>query len=294
MSYKEKELITDYYELTMANGYYLSGMADRISYFDLFFRHVPDGGGYAIAAGLDQVISYIKNLRFTQEDIEFLRERYSFDEGFLNYLANFRFSGDIYAVPEGTPIFPGEPILTVRAPAIEAQIIETYLLLSFNHQTLIATKAARICRAAGGRVVLEFGARRAQGESAAVVGARAAYIGGCGGTSNVLSDRLFGVPAGGTTAHSWIQMFDTEYDAFATYCRLYPNNAILLVDTYNVLKSGVPNAIRCFKEILQPMGINKFGIRLDSGDITYLTKQARKMLDDAGLPQATICVSNSL
>ena len=294
MSYKNKAMITDFYELTMANGYFCGGMRDKMTYFDVFFRSVPDDGGYAIAAGLEQVIEYIRTLHFDESDIEFLRSKNTFSEEFLEYLKDFRFTGDIWSVPEGTPVFPGEPVLTVHAPAMEAQILETYILLAMNHQSLIATKAARICKAARGRVVLEFGARRAQGESAAVVGARAAYIGGCAGSSNVLTDKLFGVPAGGTMAHAWVQMFDTEYDAFATYCRMYPDNAILLVDTYNTLKSGVPNAIRCFKEILLPMGIDHFGIRLDSGDITYLTKQARKMLDDAGLPQCKITVSNSL
>ena len=294
MSYKNKAMITDFYELTMANGYFCGGMENKMTYFDVFFRSVPDDGGYAIAAGLEQVIDYVKTLHFDASDIEFLRSKNVFDEKFLKYLEDFHFTGDIWSVPEGTPVFPREPVLTVRAPAMEAQILETYILLAMNHQSLIATKAARICKAAQGRVVLEFGARRAQGESAAVVGARAAYIGGCAGSSNVLTDKLYGVPAGGTMAHSWVQMFDTEYDAFATYCRLYPTNAVLLVDTYNTLKSGVPNAIRCFKEILLPQGIQNFGIRLDSGDITYLTKLARKMLDDAGLPQCKITVSNAL
>ena len=294
MSYKNKAMITDFYELTMANGYFCGGMENKMTYFDVFFRSVPDDGGYAIAAGLEQVIDYVKTLHFDASDIEFLRSNNVFDEKFLKYLEDFHFTGDIWSVPEGTPVFPREPVLTVRAPAMEAQILETYILLAMNHQSLIATKAARICKAAQGRVVLEFGARRAQGESAAVVGARAAYIGGCAGSSNVLTDKLYGVPAGGTMAHSWVQMFDTEYDAFATYCRLYPTNAVLLVDTYNTLKSGVPNAIRCFKEILLPQGIQNFGIRLDSGDITYLTKLARKMLDDAGLPQCKITVSNAL
>ncbi len=294
MSYKNKAMLCDYYEFTMGNGYFKKGLADRISYFDVFFRKVPDGGGFAIAAGLEQVIDYIENLHFDESDIEYFRSKQIFDDGFLDYLKNFRFTGDIYAVPEGTPIFPDEPILTIKAPAIEAQILETYILLAINHQSLIATKAARICRAAQGRAVLEFGARRAQGESAAVVGARAAYIGGCAGTSNVLTDKLFGVKAGGTIAHSWIQMFDSEYEAFKAYCELYPTNATLLVDTYNTLKSGIPNAIRVFKEVLIPKGINDFGIRLDSGDITYLTKQARKMLDEAGLPQCKIVVSNAL
>lgn len=294
MSYKNKAMICDYYELTMSNGYYLSGHYKKQACFDVFFRSVPDGGGFAIAAGLEQVIEYIKNLRFDSSDIEYFRTKGIFDEGFLKYLEDFRFTGDIYAVPEGTPIFPNEPIMTIKAPAIEAQLLETYILLALNHQSLIATKAARICRAARGRAVLEFGARRAQGESAAVVGARAAYIGGCAGTSNTLTDKIYGVPAGGTIAHSWVQMFDSEYEAFKTYCELYPTNATLLVDTYNTLKSGIPNAIRVFKEVLIPKGINDFGIRLDSGDITYLTKKARKMLDAAGLPQCKIVVSNAL
>ena len=294
MSYKNKAMICDYYELTMSNGYYLSGHYKKQACFDVFFRSVPDGGGFAIAAGLEQVIEYIKNLRFDSSDIEYFRTKGIFDDGFLKYLEDFRFTGDIYAVPEGTPIFPNEPIMTIKAPAIEAQLLETYILLALNHQSLIATKAARICRAARGRAVLEFGARRAQGESAAVIGARAAYIGGCAGTSNTLTDKIYGVPAGGTIAHSWVQMFDSEYEAFKTYCELYPTNATLLVDTYNTLKSGIPNAIRVFKEVLIPKGINDFGIRLDSGDITYLTKKARKMLDDAGLPQCKIVVSNAL
>ena len=294
MSFENKAMLCDFYELTMSNGYYRSGMYQQQAYFDVFFRKVPDGGGFAIAAGLEQVIEYVKNFKFEESDIEYFESKGIFDEGFLDYLRNFKFSGDIYAVPEGTPIFPNEPIMTIKAPAIEAQLLETYILLAINHQSLIATKASRICRAAEGRTVLEFGARRAQGESAAVIGARAAYIGGCAGTSNVLTDKLYRVPAGGTIAHAWIQMFDTEYEAFKTYCELYPTNVTLLVDTYNTLKSGVPNAIKVFKEILIPQGINNFAIRLDSGDISYLTKAARKMLDDAGLPQCKIVVSNSL
>ncbi len=294
MSFENKAMLCDFYELTMSNGYYRSGMYQQQAYFDVFFRKVPDGGGFAIAAGLEQVIEYVKDFKFEESDIEYFKSKGIFDEGFLEYLRNFKFSGDIYAVPEGTPIFPNEPIMTIKAPAIEAQLLETYILLAINHQSLIATKASRICRAAEGRAVLEFGARRAQGESAAVIGARAAYIGGCAGTSNVLTDKLYGVPAGGTIAHAWIQMFDTEYEAFKTYCELYPTNVTLLVDTYNTLKSGVPNAIKVFKEILIPKGINNFAIRLDSGDISYLTKAARKMLDDAGLPQCKIVVSNSL
>ena len=287
-------LLCDFYELTMGNGYYQNGFYRKKTYFDVFFRNVPDNGGFAIAAGLEQVIDYIENLHFTSEDIAFLRSKNIFDEGFLEYLLHFRFTGDIYAVPEGTPIFPGEPILTVAAPAIEAQLVETFILLSLNHQSLIATKANRIVRAAGGRPVLEFGSRRAQGADGAILGARAAYIGGCAGTACTVSDQVYHVPAGGTMAHSWIQMFDTEYEAFKTYCELYPHGATLLVDTYSVLKSGVPNAIRAFKEILIPQGITNFGIRLDSGDITYLSKKARKMLDDAGLTTCKIVASNSL
>ena len=287
-------MLCDFYELTMSNGYFRNGMMDRICYFDVFYRNVPDGGGFAIAAGLEQVVEYIRDLHFSDEDIAYLRKRNLFAEDFLEYLRNFRFTGDIYAVPEGTPIFPKEPMMTVRAPAIEAQLIETYILLILNHQSLIATKANRVVRAAQGRTVLEFGSRRAQGAQGAILGARAAYIGGCNGTACTISDQLYGVPAGGTMAHSWVQMFDSELEAFTTYCKLYPNNATLLVDTYNTLKSGVPNAIRAFNEVLKPLGITKCGIRLDSGDMTYLTKKARKMLDDAGWTDCRISVSNSL
>ena len=287
-------MLCDFYELTMGNGYFENGFKDKITYFDVFFRRVPDQGGFAIAAGLEQLIDYIENLHFTQEDIAYLRGRNLFCEEFLEYLANFRFTGDIYAVPEGTPVFPKEPLVVVRAPAIEAQLIETFTLLTINHQSLIATKANRIVRAARGRTVLEFGSRRAQGADAAIIGARAAYIGGCGGTACTISDQLYGVPAGGTMAHAWVQLFDTEYDAFKTYCEIYPTNATLLVDTYNTLKSGVPNAIRAFNEVLKPMGITKCGIRLDSGDMAYLTRKARKMLDDAGWTECKISVSNSL
>ncbi|MBQ6613711.1 MAG: nicotinate phosphoribosyltransferase [Clostridia bacterium] len=287
-------MLCDYYELTMANGYFKAGMADTISYFDVFYRSVPDDGGFAICAGLEQVIDYIKNLHFTKEDIDYLRKKGVFDEGFLKSLETFRFTGDIYAVPEGTPIFPGEPIMTVRAPAAEAQFIETFILLTLNHQSLIATKANRITRAAKGRAVAEFGSRRAQGTDGAYLGARAAYIGGCNATACTMSDRDFGVPATGTMAHSWIQMFDSEYEAFKTYCEMYPTNATLLVDTYNTLKSGVPNAIKVFKEVLLPKGITKCAIRLDSGDIAYLSKKARAMLDEAGLTECKIVASNSL
>ncbi len=287
-------MLCDFYELTMSNGYFNTGMKDKICYFDLFYRRVPDGGGFAIAAGLEQVVKYIQELHFSEDDIAYLRGRNMFSEEFLDYLKTFRFTGDIYAVPEGTPVFPKEPILTVRAPAIEAQLIETYLHLAINHQSLIATKANRVVRAAQGRTVLEFGSRRAQGEQGAVLGARAAYIGGCHGTACTVSDQLFGVPAAGTMAHSWVQMFDTEYEACKTCCEQYPNNATLLVDTSNTLKSGVPNAIRAFNEVLKPLGITKCGIRLDSGDMTYLSQKARKMLDDAGWTECKISVSNSL
>lgn len=287
-------MLCDFYELTMGNGYFEKGYKDRICYFDVFFRQCPDNGGFAIAAGLEQIVDYIQNLHFSKEDIEYLRDRKLFSEAFLDYLTQFRFTGDIWAVPEGTPIFPKEPIMTVRAPAVEAQLIETFLLLSINHQSLIATKANRMVRAAKGRTVLEFGSRRAQGADAAILGARAAYIGGCNGTACTISDQLFGVYAGGTMAHAWVQMFDTEYEAFKAYCQMYPNNATLLVDTYNTLKSGVPNAIRAFNEVLKPMGITKCGIRLDSGDMAYLSRKARKMLDDAGWTECKISVSNSL
>lgn len=287
-------LLCDYYELTMGRGYFHSGMADTVTYFDVFYRRVPDGGGYSVAAGLEQIADYIENLHFDDTDIDYLRRKGIFDEEFLAYLRDFRFTGDIYAIPEGTVVFPGEPLLTVCAPAIQAQLVETYILLCINHQTLIATKASRMVRAAAGRSISEFGSRRAHGESAAVMGARAAYIGGCTGTACTLSDKLFSVPAGGTMAHSWVQMFDSEYDAFAAYCKLYPNNPTLLVDTYSVLKSGIPNAIKAVKEILWPMGLKKCAIRIDSGDITYLTKRARVMLDEAGLTDCKITVSNSL
>ena len=294
MKKKNMAMLCDFYEFTMSNGYFKNGFYKQNVYFDVFFRKVPDNGGFAIVAGLEQVIDYIKNLHFDDSDIEYLRSKGIFDEDFLSYLKNFKFSGDIYAVPEGTPVFPNEPIMTVKAPAIEAQLIETFVLLTLNHQTLIATKANRIVRAAQGRAVIEFGSRRAQGASGAIDGARAAYIGGCVGTACTLTDKLYGVPAGGTMAHSWIQMFDSEYDAFKTYCELYPDNPTLLVDTYNTLKSGVPNAIKVFKEVLLPQSKTECSIRLDSGDISYLSKKARKMLDEAGLQNCKITASNSL
>ena len=287
-------MLCDFYELTMAQGYFAKGYKDRITYFDLFFRRCPDGGGFCIAAGLEQVVQYIQELHFSDEDIAYLRERQMFSEEFLEYLRNFKFTGDIWAIPEGTVVFPQEPIITVRAPAIEAQLIETYLLLCINHQSLIATKANRVVRAAQGRTVLEFGSRRAQGPDAAILGARAAYIGGAHGTACTISDQLFGVKASGTMAHAWVQMFDTELEAFKAYCEMYPNNAVLLVDTYNTLKSGVPNAIRAFNEVLKPLGITNCGIRLDSGDMAYLSQKAREMLDEAGWTDCKISVSNSL
>ena len=283
-------MLTDFYEITMANGYFQTGMADDIAYFDMFFRRVPDGGGYAIMAGLEQVIDYLKNLSFTEEDIEYLRKKGIFCEEFLEYLRNFRFACDVWAVPEGTPIFPHEPILTVRGPVMQAQFVETMILLTINHQSLIATKANRIVRASKGRPVMEFGTRRAHGADAAISGARAAYIGGCAGTACAIADRDHGISALGTMAHSWVQMYPDEYSAFKKYAEIYPDNCVLLVDTYNVLKSGVPAAIRVFKE----MKPRKMGIRIDSGDITYLTRKARRMLDDAGLQDCKITISNSL
>ena len=294
MTKENMAMLCDFYEFTMSNGYFKNGFYQKNVYFDVFFRKVPDNGGFAIAAGLEQVIDYLSELHFEPEDIDYLRERGIFDEEFLQYLSDFKFTGDVYAVPEGTPVFPNEPIMTIKAPAIEAQLVETFVLLSLNHQSLIATKANRIVRAAQGRAVLEFGSRRAQGASGAVLGARAAYIGGCAGTACTLTDELYKVPAGGTMAHSWVQMFDSEYDAFKTYCELYPDNPTLLVDTYNTLKSGVPNAIKVFREVLLPKGKTKCAIRLDSGDISYLSKKARKMLDDAGLNDCTITASNAL
>lgn len=283
-------MLTDFYEITMANGYFQSGNVEDIAYFDMFFRKVPDGGGYAIMAGVEQVVEYLNNLRFTDEDIDFLRGKGIFCEDFLDYLKHFEFACDVWAVPEGTPIFPHEPILTVRGPVIQAQFVETMILLIINHQSLIATKANRIVRAAKGRPVMEFGTRRAHGTAAAVYGARAAYIGGCSGTACAIADRDYGISALGTMAHSWVQMFSCEYEAFKKYAQVYPDNCVLLVDTYNVLKSGVPAAIKVFKE-LKP---KKMGIRIDSGDVAYLTKRARWMLDEAGLTDCTITVSNSL
>jgi len=287
-------MLCDFYELTMSNGYFAKGMQDKIVYFDVFYRQNPDNGGYAVVAGLEQIVEYINGLHFTQEDIDYLRSKKCFSEEFLEFLLNFRFQGDIWAIPEGTVVFPGEPLMIVRGRAIEAQFIETYVLMMINHQSLIATKASRLTRAAKGRSISEFGSRRAQGADAAILGARAAYIGGCNATACTITDQAYGVPATGTMAHSWVQMFDTEYEAFKAYCEVYPNSATLLVDTYNVLESGIPNAIRVFNEVLAPKGIRKCGIRIDSGDVTYLTKKARKMLDDAGWTECKIVISNSM
>ena len=291
---KNLTMLTDFYQLTMANGYFENGMADTIAYFDMFFRKVPDNGGYAIMAGVEQMVEYLQDLKFTDEDIAYLEGRGCFSKGFLEYLRNFKFECDVWAIPEGEVIFPGEPIVTVRGPIIQAQFIETMILLSINHQSLIATKASRMVRAAEGRAVLEFGSRRAQGSDGAVLGARAAYIAGAAGTACVMSDRDYHVPAVGTMAHSWVQSFDTEYEAFAAYAKTYPNACTVLVDTYSVLKSGVPNAIRVAKEILEPMGCRLKGVRIDSGDIAYLSRQTRKMLDEASLEDCGIVVSNSL
>ncbi len=287
-------MIMDLYELTMANGVFTSDMRDTVTYFDMFFRRIPDKGGYAIMAGLEQLIEYMNNLKFTDEDIEYLTSLNLFRPEFIDYLKNFKFCCDVWAVPEGTVIFPHEPIVTVRGPIMQALMLETMLLVTINHQSLIATKANRIVRAANGRPVMEFGARRAHGHGASYYGARAAIIGGCTGTSCLLTAKDFGVKASGTMAHSWVQLFPDEYTAFKTYAEEYPDSCMLLVDTYNVLKSGIPNAIKVFDEVLKPLGKRPLGIRIDSGDITYITKKARKMLDDAGYPDCKICVSNSL
>lgn len=286
-------MLVDFYEMTMGDGFIYSGYADKVAVFDMFFRKCPDNAGYAIFSGLEQVIDYLKNLKFTNEDIQYLRSKGIFSEEFLDYLKNFRFSCDVWAVPEGTPVFPNEPLITVRGPIIQAQYIETMILLTINHQSLITTKAVRIVKSAQGRPVMEFGSRRAQGYDGAIYGARASYIGGCCGTACAIADRQFGVPALGTMAHSWVELFPTELDSFKAYANKYPNACTLLVDTYNVLKSGVPNAIKVFKE-LKSKGYKNFGIRIDSGDIAYLSKKARKMLDDAGLPEVKIVASNSL
>ena len=287
-------MLTDFYELTMGNGYFNKGLKDKIAYFDMFFRRIPDGGGYCIMAGVEQLVEYLKNLKFTDDDIHYLRDKNLFSDEFLSYLKNFDFCCDVWAVPEGNPVFPSEPLVTVRGPVIQAQFLETMILLTINHQTLIATKANRICRAAEGRPVMEFGSRRAQGYDGAIYGARAAIIGGCSSTACTLSDRMFNIPAVGTMAHSWVQLYDTEYDAFKAWAEIYPDECVLLIDTYNVIKSGIPNAIKVFDEVLKPLGKRPKGIRIDSGDITYLTQKCREMLDEAGYEDCKIVISNSL
>ncbi|CDI49053.1 nicotinate phosphoribosyltransferase [Clostridium tetani 12124569] len=287
-------MLADFYELTMANGYLKNNLGNKIAYFDMYFRRVPDGGGYCVMAGLQQLVEYLSNLTFSEDDIDFLRSKSIFCEEFLDYLKNFKFTCDVWAVPEGTPVFPNEPLVTVKGPIIQAQFVETMILLSINHQTLIATKANRICRAAEGRSVMEFGSRRAQGYDGAIYGARAAIIGGCNSTACTIAEQMFGVPSIGTMAHSWVQLFPTEYDAFKAWAEVYPDNCVFLVDTYNVLKSGIPNAIKVFNGVLKPMGYRPKAVRIDSGDITYLSKKCREMLDEAGYEDVQITVSNSL
>ena len=297
LDWKDKRNLTmlaDYYEFTMANGYLENGIGDKIAYFDMYFRAIPDEGGFAIMAGVEQIIEYLKNLKFSEEDIAYFKSKRLFGKKFLDYLKNFQFTCDVWAIPEGTPIFPREPLVIVRGPIVQAQLVETMILLTINHQSLIATKSNRIVRASRGRAVMEFGSRRAQGYEAAILGARAAYIGGCVGTANTIVDRDFDVPALGTMAHSWVQMFDSEFEAFKAYATVYPGECVLLVDTYNTLKEGIPNAIKCFNEVLLPLGFRPKGIRIDSGDLAYLSKKARKMLDEAGFPDCQILVSSSL
>ncbi|MPQ44607.1 nicotinate phosphoribosyltransferase [Clostridium tarantellae] len=287
-------MLVDFYELTMANSYFKNGIENKIAYFDMFFRRVPDGGGYCIMSGVEQLIEYLCNLKFSKDDIEYLKSKNLFSEEFLEFFKNFKFTCDIWAIPEGNPVFPNQPLVTVKGPVVQAQFIETMILLTINHQTLIATKANRICRAAKGKTVMEFGSRRAQGYDGAIYGARAAVIGGCNSTACTIAEQMFNVPANGTMAHSWIQLFGDEYEAFKAWAKTYPENCTFLVDTYNVLKSGIPNAIKVFNEILTPLGYRPKGIRIDSGDITYLSKKCRKMLDQAGYPDCKIIVSNSL
>lgn len=297
VDWKEKKnlsMLADFYEFTMANGYIENGMAEQIVYFDMFFRSIPDNGGFAIMAGVEQLIEYLKSLRFDEEDIAYFESREIFSQEFLDYLRDFKFECDVWAIPEGTPIFPQEPMVVVRGPVIQAQLIETMILLTINHQSLIATKANRIVRAAEGRSVMEFGSRRAQGYEGAILGARAAFIGGCIGTANTIVDRDFGIPAMGTMAHSWVQMFPTEIEAFRAYARIYPNDCVLLIDTYNTLKQGLPNAIKVFQEDVVAKGFRPKGIRIDSGDIAYLSKECRKALDEAGLHDCQIIASSSL
>lgn len=287
-------MLVDFYEITMSNGYFQSGYDHQIAVFDMFFRKIPDDGGFALFAGLEQLIGYLNQLSFSDEDIEYLRTKRLFSDDFLKYLRNFQFSCDVWAVKEGTPIFPNEPVVTIRGPVIQAQMVETMVLLTVNFQSLVATKANRIVRAAEGRSIFEFGSRRAQSYDAAILGARAAYIGGCDGTACAIADREYQIPALGTMAHSWVQMFDSEYEAFKRYAQLYPHACTLLVDTYSVLKSGMPNAIKVFNEVLVPQGIRPAGVRIDSGDIAYLSKKMRRMLDEAGFPDVKIVASNSL
>ena len=287
-------MLVDFYELTMANGYLENGFEDKEAVFDMFFRKIPDNGGFAIFAGLEQLVDYFKNLHFSDEDIEYLRGRNKFSEKFLDYLKNFKFKCDVWALKEGTPMFPGEPVVVIKGPIMQAQLVETMTLLTINHQSLVATKANRIVRAAGGRGIFEFGSRRAQSYDAAILGARAAYIGGCDATACAITDRDYNIKAVGTMAHSWVQMFDSEYEAFAEYARIYPDDCTLLIDTYNVLKSGLPNAIKAFNEVLLPMGYRPKGVRIDSGDLAYLSKKIRKILDDAGFEDVKIVASNSL
>ena len=287
-------MLTDFYELTMANGYLLKNMQDTEVVFDMFFRKIPDGGGYAIAAGLEQLMQYIDNLQFSEADIAFLRSKNTFSEAFLSYLRDFEFVCDLWAIKEGTPIFPGEPLIVGKGPAIQAQLVETMVLLTINFQSLIATKSTRMNRVAQGRAIMEFGSRRAQSYDAAMLGARAAYIGGCTSTACVIADQYYNIPAVGTMAHSWVQLFPDEYAAFKAYAEIYPDNCTLLIDTYDVLHSGVPNAIRAFNEVLLPLGHRPQGVRIDSGDIAYLSKKVRTMLDKAGFEDCKIVASNSL
>lgn len=287
-------LLADFYEFTMANGYLKEKVHEHITYFDLYFRSVPDKGGFAIFAGLEQFVKYIENLHFEEDDIEYFKSKGIFSDEFIDYLKNFEFECDVWAIEEGTVVFPNEPLLIVRGPAIQAQMIETMALILINHQTLIATKTNRIVKSADGRAVMEFGSRRAQGADAATIGARAAYIGGVVGSANAYADKLYGVPALGTMAHSWVMMFENEYEAFRAYAETFPDDTTLLVDTYDTLKSGIPNAIKVFDEVLKPMGKRPAGIRLDSGDIAYLSKKARKMLDEAGYEDCKIVASSAL
>lgn len=287
-------ILADFYEYTMAQGYFNENLENKITYFDIFYRNNPDSASYAIFSGLEHLVKILKSMEFNEEDIEYFKSLNTFDDKFIDFLKNFKFGCDIWSVPEGSVIFPNEPIMTVRGTSVQAQLIETIALLVINHESLIATKSNRIKRAAKGRAVMEFGARRAQGVDASVYGAKAAYIAGVDGTSNVLTGKLFNIPVLGTMAHSWVQMFDTELDAFKAFAKSFPNNCVLLVDTYNTLQSGVPNAIKTFDEVLKPMGIKPKGIRLDSGDLAYLSKQARIMLDEAGYEDVQIVVSNSL